>query len=153
MRYHERTRLLFLSLRSESSAPRSARVALGAVLDPGQPNDDAALVTSELVTNAVQFSGCAVAERITLTVARCGDVLRIAVHDPAHTALKPHQRERDLERVGGPGGLLIVAQLARRWGVEARRKGRTVWAELPGPVCDEERPARGSLRLRTATHP
>ncbi|HEY5196860.1 MAG TPA: ATP-binding protein [Solirubrobacteraceae bacterium] len=149
---HEPTRLLFLALRCEPGAPRSARIALSTVLHPGQSHDDAALVTSELVTNAVQFSGCTAAEHITLTVARHGDGLRIAVHDPAHTTQQPHQREPDRARVGGQG-LRIVAQLARRWGVETEGNGRTVWAELPGPVGDEEPPARSGLRLRAAIHP
>jgi hypothetical protein len=150
--HHGPKRLLFLALRCEPSAPRSARIALGSVLHPGQPHDDAALVTSELVTNAVQFSGCTVAERITLTVARRGDCLRIAVHDPAHTAQEPHQREPSQQRIGGQG-LRIVAQLARSWGVEARGNGRTVWAELPGPVSVEEPTARGGLRVASAIHP
>ncbi|WP_375474755.1 ATP-binding protein [uncultured Jatrophihabitans sp.] len=86
--------------------------------------DDAQLVVSELVTNAVQ-AGCGT---LTVEVRRESDGVRIAVTDDARGAPTmgssatnvPHGR-----------GLLIVATIARSWGVEHRPNGKQVWALLP----------------------
>jgi anti-sigma regulatory factor (Ser/Thr protein kinase) len=126
-----------LALRCDASAPRCARTSLSQVLPPGPPLDDAILVASELVTNAVHFSGCTSAERIGLHVALHDGALCVAVHDPARTQHAPEQLEHDPERIGGHG-LRIVAQLALRWGVETHDDGRCVWAELALPDDDPD---------------
>jgi anti-sigma regulatory factor (Ser/Thr protein kinase) len=121
-----------LALLCDASAPRRARTALSQALAAGAQLDDVILVASELVTNAVQFSGCVGPERIGLDVALHDETLCIAVRDPARTESAPQPREHDPARIGGHG-LGIVAQLALRWGVETYAGGRCVWAELPLP--------------------
>ncbi|MFJ4962419.1 ATP-binding protein [Streptomyces sp. NPDC088729] len=88
---------------------------------------DAALVVSELATNALlhgAIRGRLFRVHLTLTAS----ALRIAVSDPRGERL-PCLREPDAEDCYGRG-LQIVARLADDWGVEPRTVGKTVWAEL-----------------------
>ncbi len=85
----------------------------------------ALLVVSELVTNAVLYG----VEPIEVRVTRVADVLRIEVSDAGSGADRIALQAHDLERVGGRG-LSIVNALARGWGVQPGRDGKTVWAEV-----------------------
>ncbi|MEU0380476.1 ATP-binding protein [Streptomyces cyaneofuscatus] len=107
------------------SRHRAARM----VLQWGHPGmaGDAALVVSELATNALlhgAIRGRLFRVHLTLTEF----VLRIAVSDPRGERLPCLQRPHDDDCYGR--GLLIVAQLADRWGVEPRTVGKSVFAEL-----------------------
>lgn len=86
--------------------------------------DDAAIVVSELVTNAVQ-AGCGVA-RLTLVIDE--DLLRIGVLDDVGGV--PAMRDSGPEDLHGHG-LKIVDALCEDWGVERTRSGKKVWAVLP----------------------
>lgn len=90
---------------------------------------DLALVVSELVTNSVR----AAAHRVQLVIEAHHAGVTVAVTDDA--AGVPAKRGPPPESPGGRG-LLIVAALARQWGVAPGRQGKTVWAELgvPGGV-------------------
>lgn len=86
--------------------------------------DEAAIVVSELVSNAVQ-AGAQVA---TLTLSIEQDRVRIGVADdaggrPAVTRSGPTDEHGR--------GLLIVEALCHDWGVTRTRTGKQVWAELP----------------------
>ncbi|KOU07362.1 hypothetical protein ADK86_04905 [Streptomyces sp. NRRL F-5755] len=89
--------------------------------------DDAELVVSELLTNAIvhgRVPGRLV--RVHLTVGK--EVLRVAVSD-AKGEVRPSVRESGADGVGG-WGLLLVQEVAVRWGVRDREIGKTVWCEL-----------------------
>jgi anti-sigma regulatory factor (Ser/Thr protein kinase) len=116
-----------LALPSGATAPGRAREALRDIPELDAIRDDASLVVSELVTNAVKHSGATDGDRITLSVVVDGDWVKIQVHDPARTHLMPHLGTPGQE--GGGLGLRLVSQIARRWETESRN-GRTVWAEL-----------------------
>jgi anti-sigma regulatory factor (Ser/Thr protein kinase) len=120
--------LLHLALPCDRTAPGLARNALRTALGPGRTSDDAALVVSELVTNAVRHSGCAPDQTVMLDALITGQGLRISVHDAGRSVRVPVVRD-DPPSVGGGLGLRLVEQLARRWGSE-RPDGRLVWAEL-----------------------
>ncbi|MFJ7902136.1 SpoIIE family protein phosphatase [Streptomyces sp. NPDC096198] len=83
----------------------------------------AELVVSELVTNAIRYGSPPVHLRLIRDTA-----LICEVGDASSTA--PHLRRARLSDEGGRG-LLIVAQLSRRWGSRHHRSGKTIWAELP----------------------
>jgi hypothetical protein len=112
--------LVSLALPSGATAPSRAREALRDIPELDAIRDDASLVVSELVTNAVKHSGATDRDRITLSVVVDGDRVKIQVRDPGRTDLVPQ---------GGGLGLRLVSQIARRWDTECRN-GRTVWAEL-----------------------
>jgi anti-sigma regulatory factor (Ser/Thr protein kinase) len=121
--------LLALEVGCGSEAPAFVRAALRQIKELGAARDDAILVASELVTNAVVHSGGSPADTIHVrAVLSRGDV-SISVHDPGLSGDAPHLRGADILQAGGGRGLRIVKQLARRWGFE-RDRGYRVWAEL-----------------------
>lgn len=104
---------------------RAARL----VTEWGHPHHagEAALLVSELATNALlhgSMRGRLFRVHLSLTAA----TLRIEVSDPRGERL-PGLREAGADDCYGRG-LLIVARLADRWGVEPRTVGKTVYAEL-----------------------
>ncbi|MBS2539186.1 ATP-binding protein [Catenulispora sp. NF23] len=87
---------------------------------------DAALVVSELVTNAVRHAGT----EMRLTLELRDGALTVSVHDhgPGLPRLIP-----PAERGYGGQGLAIVVQLAQAWGVAVEDDGgKAVWCRL-GP--------------------
>jgi anti-sigma regulatory factor (Ser/Thr protein kinase) len=84
----------------------------------------AALLVSELVTNAVIHGRTAA----TVVVHRPPDTMRVTVRDD-NPALPEIGESPDVSAEGGRG-LLIVAKLSDRWGIEAGDGGKAVWFEL-----------------------
>lgn len=106
-----------------------ARRFLAGVLDGDPACDDAALCLSELASNAVVHSrsrepGGSFTVRVQLDSQR----LRVEVGDQGGPWGSPGRASAD-EQNGR--GLLIVSQLAARWGCAGHsRTGWTVWYEL-----------------------
>ncbi|MFE2290803.1 ATP-binding protein [Streptomyces sp. NPDC059452] len=107
------------------SRHRTARL----VLQWGRPGmaGDAALLVSELATNAL-LHGAVRGRLLRVDLTLTASALRVAVSDPRGERL-PRLREPGSGDCYGRG-LLIVAQLADRWGVEPRTVGKSVFAEL-----------------------
>lgn len=94
--------------------------------------DAAALVASELVTNAVLHARTAITLRLQLH----GDTIRIEVFDenPRLPVVAPCPPEATSGR-----GLALISATATAWGMEHRGDGKVVWAELgPGRVDTPE---------------
>ncbi|MBH5337311.1 SpoIIE family protein phosphatase [Streptomyces pactum] len=98
--------------------------------------DDAVVLTSELVTNAVVHAGTAA----EVSCVRADDGVRVEVAD------RYPERELPVENAGrnygspdreGGRGLLLCAALASRWGVEYSAARKRVWFQLDFP----DRPA------------
>jgi anti-sigma regulatory factor (Ser/Thr protein kinase) len=90
--------------------------------------DDAVLLTSELVTNAVVHAGTPV--QVTCRLA--GGAIEVVVSDGHPGRLVPEAPERETvpsERTGGRG-LLLPAALASAWGVAYGRASKAVWFRL-----------------------
>ncbi|MGW0934348.1 ATP-binding protein [Streptomyces sp. NPDC002666] len=104
---------------------RSARL----VTEWGHPHHagEAALLVSELATNAL-LHGSMRGRLFRVHLSLTATTLRIEVSDPRGER-PPGLREAGADDCYGRG-LLIVAQLADRWGVEPRTVGKTVFAEL-----------------------
>ena len=111
------------------SAPSLARAFLTETCARWQAEDfvtDAALVVSELVTNAVRHAGT----EMRLALELRDGTLTVRVHDrgPGLPRLIP-----PAERGFGGQGLAIVVQLAQAWGVAVEEDGeKAVWCRL-GP--------------------
>lgn len=111
--------------------PESATVARWLVTDllresvEADGRDTAALLTTELVSNAIRHTR----DELVLTVRLAGNRLRVGVSDSSH-------RRPQLVQVGrrdtSGRGLHLVAVLADEWGVDPdeRGLGKTVWFEL-----------------------
>ena len=105
-----------------------ARADLGrraAELGHGGLADDAKIVLSELVTNAMLHGGgCTGVEVVSI-----GDGLRVEVRDGSR--LPPMLGQPTEETLTGRG-LRLVARLAERWGAAFEDDGKVVWAEITG---------------------
>jgi len=111
------------------SVPLCRHRAARLVTEWGHPDltDDVALLASELATNALlhgSLRGRLFRAEFTLTAT----AFRIEVSDPRGERL-PSPREAGADDCYGRG-LMVVAQLADRWGVEPRTVGKTVFAEV-----------------------
>ena len=86
--------------------------------------DDAVLLTSEVVTNAVEHASVGTVE---LSVVLGPRFARIEVTNPTESwRISPAPRARELDETGG-WGLSLVSRLSDRWGT---RDGDTVWFEF-----------------------
>jgi len=116
---------------------------------PSEVTGYAALLTSELVTNAVLHA----ATPMCVTLHILPDRIRVDVADgnPALPALKEYGRDAATGR-----GLTLFNTLASNWGVQAVDGGKIVWFELPVdfPVSPSS-VSDGSFRfdLTGITHP
>ncbi|ROV69980.1 ATP-binding protein [Streptomyces globisporus] len=116
--------------------------------EPAERIEAAALIVTELVTNAVQHTST---RRIRCRLLRSTDGVRICVWNrgraripapasPADSAGLPVgeaptagdlEADDALDRLSEDGrGLLLVDALAARWGTRAALAGRLVWADL-----------------------
>ncbi|MEV6591173.1 SpoIIE family protein phosphatase [Streptomyces acidicola] len=90
------------------------------------------LIVSELVTNAVRYGDAPIELRLIRDA-----TLICEVSDGSGTA--PHLRRARVFDEGGRG-LLLVAQVAERWGSRQTPTGKTIWAEQPLPDQTSARP-------------
>src|SRR5213083_1632073 len=90
--------------------------------------DDAVLLTSELVTNAVVHAGTPV--EVTCKLAGGGVEVVVSDGHPASLVPEPPEHERvPAERTSGRG-LLLPAALASAWGVTYGQAAKAVWFRI-----------------------
>src|SRR5919197_5623421 len=87
---------------------------------------DAALLVSEVVTNAIVHGGAGAAFELRARLA--GDRLRVEVTNSG-PGLAPEPRATEASQDGG-FGLFLVERLARRWGLVRHLGTKRVWFEL-----------------------
>lgn len=112
----------------DRAAPRAVRSALDSVEGIDPIRDDAKLIATELVTNAV-LQGGAPEDVIGVEVALRDDRLMISVHDRGIASELPRVARDAADVEAGARGMWIVQRIAWRWGSE-RIDGHRVWAEL-----------------------
>jgi anti-sigma regulatory factor (Ser/Thr protein kinase) len=119
---------LWREFQPDDDTPAAARQFLDETLerwgDCETAVDDAHLLLTELVTNAVVHARSS----LVVSIRRQASRLRLAVHDKSPA--KPTLRAQTSAAPWGGWGLPIVAALSSDWGVEATSGGKTVWAEL-----------------------
>ena len=121
-------RVVEFSLPPDATSSRVARQRVVAALaswDASELADPVELLVSELVTNAVSHVGAGV----RLRVERLPAGVRVRVFDDGDASV-PTPRHRVPPDAPTGRGLLIVDNLADRWGVEATDAGKQVWFEL-----------------------
>lgn len=126
--------------------------------------DDAELVTSELVTNAVKATGVtdtslrwseqAHLATICVRLVHLGERLAIGIWDKDPTPPEPTKADGDAE---SGRGLMIVEALCVRWDYfMAVEGGKVIWAELevpPLPLTEADLPQREPMRAELEYHP
>jgi anti-sigma regulatory factor (Ser/Thr protein kinase) len=133
-----------LRLPPESPSAAAARRFVVAELaaEPPDVRDAAALLASELVTNAVLHANT----DFEVSVTRSPRTLRVEVSDESDRP--PVLRNYGLEAATGRG-LRLVDRLASSWGVERRGFGKSVWFELEAGTDPQGRSEPG---LATSLH-
>ena len=113
-----------------ASVPTARHVVSGLLEAWAVPHDleDAALLTTELVSNVIDHVGGEAT--LTVEVSSSGDWLRIAVVDGS--AIRPVVQELDHQRPRGRG-LRMLQIIAARWGADEHGDGKRVWVELRPP--------------------
>jgi anti-sigma regulatory factor (Ser/Thr protein kinase) len=86
--------------------------------------DDLRLLSSEIVTNAVQHSGCPQGEPLRIEVTTARDLIRVAVIDGGERTKPVRPRSQT-----PPSGLQYVELLSDRWSSGATASFR-VWFEI-----------------------
>jgi anti-sigma regulatory factor (Ser/Thr protein kinase) len=132
-----------LDLECELSSARRARLFFDAACTDWQLEvirDDAMVVVSELVANAVVHAGTGC--RVVLRYGARG--LTIAVYDHAPDLALPLRPVTESQR---GHGLFMVAALSLHWGLRRGRGEKCVWAFLPATGA-----AAYSHTIRTAAH-
>jgi anti-sigma regulatory factor (Ser/Thr protein kinase) len=108
-------------------SPRAARHFVSAALGrwgvSGELLDDAALIVTELGSNALLHAR----SDFTVTVVLTRATLCLSVED--HSPVLPTRRPAGALEPSGRG-LGMVAALSRRWGADLVDEGKVVWAEL-----------------------
>ncbi|WP_037675675.1 ATP-binding SpoIIE family protein phosphatase [Streptomyces griseus] len=130
------------ALSGSSLAPGSARALLRAALEewtdlglPGTEHvtgrlaEDAMLVVSELVTNAVVHAGTDV-ELVCGLEETGAVVVEVSDHHPSRPP-RDGTPETPYETPEYGRGLRLVSALSETWGVTFRRGAKTVWARIP----------------------
>ena len=135
------------SLDPDDRAPRAARRWLAEAMTAWQADDiadEAALLVSELVTNAVRHARtnvqlCCLLERSAIRV----EVLDLS---PAGWVPAPRRAADDAE---GGRGLFLAATMATGWGVDYTAAAKRVWFRLERvpPQPARARPGHGHLRV------
>lgn len=108
---------------SVAQARRFVRLRLDALAVPEPPLEDAVLLTSELVTNALLHAGSDLEVRLQTDPHR----VRVEVHDGGQRL--PLAATAAPDATSGRG-LLLVRQLANDWGVDRAASGKSVWFEI-----------------------
>lgn len=108
-----------------ASAGKARALVSRACRDWGVPQitDDAELVVTELVENAVRHARTPCDVDVELT----GRDLRIEARDGS--TAPPRRMFPDLDRTGGRG-LMLIDMLCRDWGFDVGQDGKRVWAVL-----------------------
>jgi anti-sigma regulatory factor (Ser/Thr protein kinase) len=116
-----------VDLVADPQAPAAGRTVTGALLSLwGLPElrEDAQLIVSELVTNAVEHAPGS--DPLQLEIARHGNGVRISLADSSEdqpVVVVPHDRPRGR-------GMLLIQALAHAWGAEPRPGGKREWVDL-----------------------
>ena len=121
------TRRAMLRLFPGPKAPAEARaeIAALAVELPPDTTDNAMLLTSELVTNAVLHGS----GMVTVAIECDEQAIAVAVGDESCQELTPRQEPEPAE---GGRGLFLLDQLATAWGVRRNQRGggKVVWFRM-----------------------
>jgi anti-sigma regulatory factor (Ser/Thr protein kinase) len=109
-------------------APAAARRLLAerCAWPPRRVRDETALMLAEVVANAVVHGGMGTDRQVRIDVEELERLITLRVYD----AGTDFAATRDDWRASGGLGLVIVDQLAHRWGVARNGDGNCVWFEV-----------------------
>jgi hypothetical protein len=116
---------LAVSLHLDEFAPRAARYHVTHVGNPSPDLRDAvALLTSELVSRAVQHNGSGACESLELRAWMPADVVRVELRAP-HGQLDVSPDADDMQY-----DLVLLDQVADRWSIDETEPSDCMWFEI-----------------------
>ncbi len=116
---------------------RARRFVSGLLGDNWPSADEVTLLTSEIVSNAVQHSGSGDGGELEVAVSMDGRSVRVEVRDQGGVSAPQITETGNGIDVPADGrGLMIVDVLADRWGYDGGEHGRVVWFEIAGKPDD-----------------
>jgi serine/threonine-protein kinase RsbW len=118
-------------LPADAAAPGAARVVIAhclTALVARRVVGDAELVASELVTNSLRHAALRDADAIVVRIYLGEETLRLEIDNPGTVGIVA-TRVTDPQCGVGGFGLVLVEQLAARWGVR-RTDSTSVWVEM-----------------------
>src|SRR3954454_21573308 len=121
-----------LTVAADRTAACEARHAVaGCGLVAAQQEPTLLLLVSELVSNTVRPAGSGPAERIRLRARSADACAYVEVCDAGRSGRMPQKRDKHAD-VLEPGGLglVLVDEMADRWGVHCQPDQTCVWFEL-----------------------
>ena len=148
--------MVLMHVRAEAASAAAVRAGLTADLAadgfPADARNDAALVATELITNAIRHGRPLPSDELTVEWSTEGEDVLVRVTDgggPSHPRLMSTGPDDTTGR-----GLAIVHSLASSWGVDIGTDRVTVWAKVPRSpstlrshvVSAEEAPVRRGRR-------
>jgi anti-sigma regulatory factor (Ser/Thr protein kinase) len=101
---------------------------VGQVLGGCPAAEDAVLLTSELVTNAITHTASGSGGKVVVTVYRADTRVRVEVRDDGSGQVPAVCPDHEAEESGY--GLGLVELIARCWGYRGGQHGRIVWFML-----------------------
>ena len=123
--------------------------------------DDAAVIVSELLSNALRHARPLASGQVRVAWNRQGDVVEVSVSDGG-SSTEPRRGRPTLSSLGGRG-LGIVESLADCWGIRHEEEGSggaisrvtTVWAllQVDSPTASTGQIASGAPQADVAGHP
>ena len=123
-------------LPAEPTTPRLAREFVHSCVEDLDSSDAAetiALLTTEIVTNAVLHART----EMQVQVERGADWVWVGVRDGSRTS--PTQRRYSRDAATGRG-LVLLELMAREWGVDVDSSGKTVWFKVSLTEADAAAP-------------
>src|SRR4030088_3528908 len=128
---------LAVSLHLDEFAPRAARYHVTHVDHPSPDLRDAiALLTSELVSRAVQHNGSGSSESLELRAWMPADVVRVELRAP-HGLLEVSD-----DADGTQYDLVLLDQVADRWSIDATEPSACMWFEIDRHPAQQREPER-----------
>ena len=99
---------------------------------------DVALLTGEVVSNALQHTASGKGGRFEVAVAMGEATVRVEVRDGGGESVPQAADTANTsgDVLGGGRGLMIVDMLADRWGHDGDGSGRVVWFEITGKPAE-----------------
>jgi anti-sigma regulatory factor (Ser/Thr protein kinase) len=120
-----------LTVAADRAAAGEARHAVaGCGLVPADQEPTLLLLVSELVSNSVRHAGLDADERIRLRARWDEACAYVEVCDAGRSGRVPRKREKPDALEPGGLGLMLVDEMADRWGVRRHEDQTCVWFEL-----------------------
>ena len=115
---------------------RARRFVAGVLGEEWPTLADVTLLTSEVVSNAVQHTASGNGGSFEVAVSMGAATVRVEVRDEGAGSVPQVADAGGSDMLAGGRGLVIVDMVADRWGHDGDDLGRVIWFEVTGKAAD-----------------